>query len=86
MSRAIILRRKGRARARFCSPACRDGFLCDRQRGAIYCAIRTDRGSYSAETWSLHNATCAYCNADTGRPMPQPPTWPNAQPEASHAL
>lgn len=68
----------GRPIARFCNASCRDGLASDRSCGAIYPATFTPEGAYSAEAWSLRSATCAYCNARTGRPMANiAPTWPN---------
>ena len=62
--------------ARFCDMSCASGFATDRRYGAIYSAVRTPEGSYSAEHWSLVSCTCAYCGAEVaGRAEKRGPTW-----------
>lgn len=53
--------KSGKPYARFCGPMCAESFKCDRQGGAIYPALHTPAGCYSAERWSLVNGTCCYC-------------------------
>ena len=69
-----------RPTARFCHAGCRNAMREDRRAGAIYPAIRTPAGSYSAERWSLRACSCAYCEAPVpGRPrLDLPPEWPTA--------
>lgn len=52
------------ARARFCTPGCRDGFRCDRIHRLIYPSYLVDGQIMSVEKASIEASFCAYCNTD----------------------
>lgn len=51
-------------KARFCGVACRDGFACDREHGAIYSAFKFPGGLVNPEPASVIGGFCCYCGAD----------------------
>lgn len=61
-------------KARFCGPACKEGFQCDRENGMNYGLHALNNVlCMHREEWSLASRCCAYCGEEVedGLPIPE---------------